>query len=144
MYLILTIFFSKTKRTAKFSRKSNSKIKKYTMKKKNFFRAKTIWPPSAELNIISYTIARHNKTHSVQKIVYNVMTTVFFQILCKNTMANQMLTYQKGSYFIQHCTVHKIQRKSRKLSLWYKVGQQVQSEFGSGCSILLYRIFFGW
>ena len=86
--------------------------------KKKTFRAKTSWPSSAELNIISYTIARHNKTHSVQKIVYNVMTTVFFfQILCKNTMANQMLTYQKGSYLIQHCTVHKIHRKSRKLSL---------------------------
>ena len=46
--------------------------------KKKTFRAKTSWPASAELNIISYTIARHNKTHSVQKIVYNVMTTVFF------------------------------------------------------------------
>ena len=46
--------------------------------KKKTFRAKTSWPASAELNIISYRIARHNKTHSVQKIVYNVMTTVFF------------------------------------------------------------------
>ena len=46
--------------------------------KKKTFGANTIWPASAELNIISYTIARHNKTHSVQKKVYNVITILFF------------------------------------------------------------------